>query len=709
VKNLVVFIRQKSISTILLAVTTLIAPFFNIPNVKAEVITTYTIEGSIVNFREAPDASSAKVLGDGFYFPDGAAVTYLATAAAGNGCQDPWYNVSYVYNSNTYSGYVCSTFVNVTSYDNGNRVPTTEYEQYLKDQGFPASYWDKLSSLHSTHPNWIFKAQMTGLNWVDAIAAESNIPANIYNTYNRIDSRVTGGNVGYRSTDSSVYNWATDTWIPLESGIWYAANTETVSYYMDPRNFLDSAHVFMFESLSYQAYQNESVVKAILPAGSYYNLDDYATYFITAGSTYHVSPAFLAARVRQEGAYNTKSASGQQISCTSSSLVSDLFYGKGYWFSGSSYYNLFNIHATGDDVTCTAVAWASNGYNYLSGTFLGDGTYGRPWNTIPKAINGGAQFLAEGYIGVGQDTLYSQKFDIVGPYYYNRQYMTNVQAPYTEGYSAYNGYVDSSIISATADTSTFTFNIPVYNGMPESTALPVNANPNSYLKSLTIDGVPVKEFNYDTTTYNYVLPTASTSLSIKASTINSGATIDGTGNIPVLDITNKINIVVTAANGKKTTYTINVTKSDIAPISIPSVITNMKLTLSNNYINGILIGTDASEVIAKAKSTSPLVTATVTNNSGNIVTSGAVGTGFTVSIGNSQTTSTYTIIERGDTNGDAAINIKDLLIVQKHLLKSSTLSGAYHQGADIDKNGNIDIKDLLLVQKHLLGVSSITQ
>ncbi len=700
----------KRINSAILSLAFFIIPFFNLLEVNAEVITTYTINGNGVRFREGPSTVTTEIPYSGFSFPYGANLTYLGSVAAGDGCSDPWFNVSYVHEGNTHTGYVCSTFVSVSSYDNGNRVPVTEYEHYLYDKGFPASYWDGLIALHNTHPNWEFRAFHTGLDWNSVITAESDLPSSIYSAYSRVDGRPTGGNVGYRSTDPRVYNWATDTWIAIESGVWYAANAQTVAYYMDPRNFFSTDRIFMFETLSYEeSYQTENVVRAILPAGDYYNLDDYASSFITAGDTYDVSPVHLASRVNLEGAYNTKSAHGQQVSCTSDVLVSNKFYGPGYWYSGIGYYNLFNINATGNDVNCTAVAWASNGYQASTGLYLGDGSYGRPWNTIHKSIMGGAQFLAEKYIGIGQNTLYSQKFDIIGPYYFNHQYMTNIQAPYSEGRKSYLGYVSANYISTINDQSVFAFDIPVYNYMPEATSLPVNANPNSYLKSLKIDGTNITGFSYDKTSYNYVVSTLTNSLKIEATPINSGATINGVGNITLPNLVNEINVIATAANGNQTTYKINVTKSDQMPISIPSVISNMRLKLVNNYVSGIAIGTNVSTLVSDAGNTSPLVSTVIKDNNGNVVTNGAIATGYTITINNTIDSNTYTITLLGDTNGDSAVSIKDLLLVQKHLLKSSTLNNAYYQGADVDKDGSVTIKDLLFIQKHLLGISSITQ
>ena len=73
----------------------------------------------------------------------------------------------------------------------------------------------------------------------------------------------------------------------------------------------------------------------------------------------------------------------------------------------------------------------------------------------------------------------------------------------------------------------------------------------------------------------------------------------------------------------------------------------------------------------------------------------------------SDDTKTYSIAIKGDTSGDANINIADLLKVQKHILGYINLSGSFLKAADVNSDGSVDIKDLLIVQKHILGYTTI--
>ena len=105
----------------------------------------------------------------------------------------------------------------------------------------------------------------------------------------------------------------------------------------------------------------------------------------------------------------------------------------------------------------------------------------------------------------------------------------------------------------------------------------------------------------------------------------------------------------------------------------------------------------------------PYASINITNSSNASKTSGSLVTGDKIIIACNGLSKTYTVVIYGDLNGDGEINVVDLGKVQKHLLKTSTLTGAYLKAADTDKNGSINVVDLGKVQKHLLKVSNISQ
>lgn len=475
----------------------------------------------------------------------------LDNSLGSSGYCSNWYKVSYYDNK---IGYVCGTYV-ITEVDvDYNDENIKLYRDSLKSAGFPDSYLEDLVKLHVQHPTWNFVPFNTRLNWDTVIENESVKGRNlVYYTYGS----------GYRSLDSYSYNWETDEYYrhPTEKNWWYASS-DAIAYYMDPRNYLNEKNIFTFESLSYESsFQTTNVIDKILGSsfmpGIYnrYSEESYTNAFITAAETYDVSPVHLASRILQEQGINGSIAS-----------LGNPFTYNGQTYSG--YFNFYNIKATGENPAIQGLVWAMGGVDH-SGT-----SYNRPWDSPYKSILGGAKFLSEDYISIGQNTLYFQKFDVSRSNgHYTHQYMQNLTAPLSEGVETYSSY---SEIGGLLDES-LVFIIPVYNNMPENRVeSPSNKSPNSYLNSIKVNNKEIEGFAYDK--FNYQIETDSnlSSVNITANTINSKASVSGTGTITLKDGENKIEILVTAENGNKTTYTLIINRQSKEEDIVLSSTNNLK-------------------------------------------------------------------------------------------------------------------------------------
>ena len=62
----------------------------------------------------------------------------------------------------------------------------------------------------------------------------------------------------------------------------------------------------------------------------------------------------------------------------------------------------------------------------------------------------------------------------------------------------------------------------------------------------------------------------------------------------------------------------------------------------------------------------------------------------------------FTILVLGDNNADGKVDIADLLRIQKHILKYSTLNDDALTASDTNLDDKTDIADLLRVQKYIL-------
>ena len=255
----------------------------------------------------------------------------------------------------------------------------------------------------------------------------------------------------------------------------------------------------------------------------------YADILMEAAEQSKVSPYMLAAMILQE--QGSKGTSGSISGAT-------------------GYYNYFNVGA-----------YAANGMTAVErGLWYAaqSGSYNRPWNTPEKAIVGGALFYAQNYLASGQNTLYLKRFNVQGSNMFKHQYMTNTAGAAEEGKSLGKAYTD------TMRAGILVFNIPVYNGMPETPCpMPTkDGNPNNKLQYLAVDGFTLTpSFNLDTTSYTLVVDPSVQMVNVSAVAYHSAAQISGAGQILLDTPTKVVTITVTAQNGDQRNYQITISQS----------------------------------------------------------------------------------------------------------------------------------------------------
>lgn len=117
-------------------------------------------------------------------------------------------------------------------------------------------------------------------------------------------------------------------------------------------------------------------------------------------------------------------------------------------------------------------------------------------------------------------------------------------------------------------------------------------------------------------------------------------------------------------------------------------------TPSGNYLTGV----------SPSTSVSAMNNAGYTIYSGSAkVTSGLVGTGMTAV----SSSATVTIVVTGDVSGDGKITITDVVKLQKSVVGSGSLSGAYAKAADINGDGKVTITDVVQAAQVTVGQRTI--
>ena len=412
------------------------------------------INGSGVRVRTSPgDGNIVKTVSTGTTYD----MPNKDKSGATSNCSDGWYQVYYSGNN---IGYVCANYLIV--YENSkpseNANASSDCEREMQNAGFPSAYWNGLCSLKKQHPNWTFNAVKDAngdvLDFTKSVVSEScrnTISSSAKDSYKR-----TGCSGG------------------LDSGSTYASD-EAASYYMNPVNFLNEKNIFMFESLnknssiSDDAYQTAST--KIFNNNYFINQIPNVPNFIRQSSNETgVSQTALASRIYQElGSANLgytysfdNSALYSVVSGNYTSRTGNYYntstgkYEKNSAYASvDNYYNFFNVAAyDGTGVTQQALAYA-----YRNGW----GGSGNKDQDRQKAMTGGANFLKNKYIEVGQNTIYFQKFNVypkTTTSRYLHQYMTNISAPVSESNILYNAYKSAGLLN-----SSFVFYIPVYSGI----------------------------------------------------------------------------------------------------------------------------------------------------------------------------------------------------------------------------------------------------
>lgn len=337
----------------------------------------------------------------------------------------------------TISGIFVITIIAITCIilNSEKKQKYVEYDgENLKESKYPG-YKMLLDEIKSEHPNWNITLLYTYLDWNEVIENEGHKDG-VKNPLNLIPK----SNKYPEAWKCPVCNGKV-----YDNGTWLCASNEAIKHQMDPRNFINEEDMFQFKELKFEEnsqtkeglrkiventfLDKESIIDAIIEAGKKANLDCY----------------FIASRLIQE--------QGRKGTV----LV------RGYEYNEKIVYNPFNIKATGN----SSKEILENAAKYA---------YDNEWFTLEDALINGIEFVKEGYINKGQNTLYLQKFDVIKNEkvkgknktnkekgLYNNQYMQNLFAPISEASNMYEFYSDSNTVDKEAS-----FIIPLYENMDDN-------------------------------------------------------------------------------------------------------------------------------------------------------------------------------------------------------------------------------------------------
>lgn len=548
---------------------------------------------------------------------------------------------------------------------------TLSPDLHLLDDNLYPGYKSLINSLQAKHPNYRFLLYYTGLDWNEALASEYQ--GHGYSPWNLVQV-------------SDNYNGM---WIcPIcgtkkyDNGSWCCASLEALAYMMDPRNSINESDIFQFKDLEGSDVAYNDIARVVSGYGSYLNNGEAIQAIVDASKQYNINGYYLVAKIINEHGKNGSTLSN----------------GKGYNGNYVGVYNYFNIGSYGNG-TSTII---NNGLSYAQG---------QGWTSIRASIMGGAQVVKQKFIiQYSQNTLYYQKFNVSGKSSLgSHQYQQNIMAAQSQGSSLKSYYGSSSTVS------TYTFIIPLYKNMPKnasarpnpgtkntityengtvqnvSSSLIVRASPNGTAIGALNNGESIKILKRATSQVNgyywdLIVSNKDGTYGYSARIVGGDQCIVGTGSTGSSSGSTGTNI--SGGEGETTPPEID---------NIPNIETDIKVYEEKIEM---LPNINYNELKTKYKDK----TLIVKNKDGKQITSGNLGTGYTVTVDDK----IYTIVKKGDVNGDGIASVVDAVQMLNTVKGTKKLEGVYKEAALIKNNSSFNVTDVVSLLNYIKGTAKLS-
>lgn len=139
------------------------------------------------------------------------------------------------------------------------------------------------------------------------------------------------------------------------------------------------------------------------------------------------------------------------------------------------------------------------------------------------------------------------------------------------------------------------------------------------------------------------------------------------------------------------------------------LINYLGLTKKGDYLVGFKLGDNIDNIKNEISSINGVTFKNFTDAQNNEISDTIIGTGMKFTIIIDGIEYTYTVIIKGDVNGDGLIYATDYVKVKNHIMGKSKLTDAYLMAADINNDGKIYATDYVQIKNHIMGKTPITQ
>lgn len=144
-------------------------------------------------------------------------------------------------------------------------------------------------------------------------------------------------------------------------------------------------------------------------------------------------------------------------------------------------------------------------------------------------------------------------------------------------------------------------------------------------------------------------------------------------------------------------------------ITEAELLNKLQLTKKGNFLTGFTLGQNISILRQAFTNIKGVNIVYLRSANGQELYSGIVSTGLNLALKIDNTTYIYTIVIKGDVNGDGAIQATDYVRIRNHIMGKSLLTDASLHAADANSDGNVQATDYVKVRNHIMGKTTINQ
>lgn len=133
------------------------------------------------------------------------------------------------------------------------------------------------------------------------------------------------------------------------------------------------------------------------------------------------------------------------------------------------------------------------------------------------------------------------------------------------------------------------------------------------------------------------------------------------------------------------------------------------LSKKEGYIVGFVAETNINSIRTLLSSNPKVTLVSIKSSNEQEVTSGIIATNMRIILRFNETEYTYTVVIKGDVNGDGRIFATDYVRIRKHIMEVPNLQGAYLMAADVNNDNLVYATDYVRIRNYIMGSGTIQQ